>query len=454
TTEEPVENTTEEPVENTTEEPVENTTEEPVENTTEEPVENTTAVTLSVETSTGTKMVTIGTSAGSFTSYSSVDLSSLPVSERPVVDLPFGLFSFTISGLRAGETVTVTITFPANVPAGSQYWKLQGDSWYQLPNELVGDNDGDNLLTITLTDGGLGDGDGLANGEIVDPGGPGAPATDSISEASGCSYVGFSNDSTAYARCIVIDTKPPVIQSAFVTPNDNVCVQTVDDTRTVRVAFNGREIPEWLGSMGYFCSNEAFPLVIRVVAEDIAGNKSEMIMMNTQSVVTTSSEQTFNAITAKELNPHHGIEGIVIETSQPLRQIRFSTSPEFSKDLHLSETQIMELNGKHLVEVVYKGQYADTPYGKERFGQIYVFGANKGKLATFDVVINDDIRLYKHNEEQKHGMYDLQLISTSVIDTLNLNYVQRAELEAIFAGDELSTTQQNILSMILQLLNV
>jgi len=31
------------------------------------------------------------------------------------------------------------------------------------------------VITITLVDGGLGDDDGLANGVIVDPGGPGQP---------------------------------------------------------------------------------------------------------------------------------------------------------------------------------------------------------------------------------------------------------------------------------------
>ena len=40
---------------------------------------------------------------------------------------------------------------------------------------LLGDNDGDNVLTLTLTDGGLGDDDGECNGEIVEPGGLGQP---------------------------------------------------------------------------------------------------------------------------------------------------------------------------------------------------------------------------------------------------------------------------------------
>lgn len=34
-------------------------------------------------------------------------------------------------------------------------------------------NDGDNIITITLQDGEIGDDDGVANGVIVDQGGPG-----------------------------------------------------------------------------------------------------------------------------------------------------------------------------------------------------------------------------------------------------------------------------------------
>jgi hypothetical protein len=39
----------------------------------------------------------------------------------------------------------------------------------------MGSNDGDNVITITLQDGGIGDADGVANGKIVDLGGPGVP---------------------------------------------------------------------------------------------------------------------------------------------------------------------------------------------------------------------------------------------------------------------------------------
>jgi hypothetical protein len=63
------------------------------------------------------------------------------------------------------------------VPVGTQYWKYgptpdnYTPHWYQLP---IGDDDGDNVITITLTDNGLGD-DILTgqDGQIVDQGGPG-----------------------------------------------------------------------------------------------------------------------------------------------------------------------------------------------------------------------------------------------------------------------------------------
>ena len=39
----------------------------------------------------------------------------------------------------------------------------------------MGSDDGDDVITITLVDGGLGDDDGVPDGVIVDDGGPGQP---------------------------------------------------------------------------------------------------------------------------------------------------------------------------------------------------------------------------------------------------------------------------------------
>ena len=66
----------------------------------------------------------------------------------------------------------MTITLPSAVPIGTQYWKCQNGVWYRIP---IGDDNGDNIITIQVTDGGTGDADGNANGTIHDPGGSGNP---------------------------------------------------------------------------------------------------------------------------------------------------------------------------------------------------------------------------------------------------------------------------------------
>jgi len=56
------------------------------------------------------------------------------------------------------------------VPAGTEYTP----HWYQLP---ISDDDGDRIIAIVLTDRGIGDDDLIANGAIVDNGGPSLPMT-------------------------------------------------------------------------------------------------------------------------------------------------------------------------------------------------------------------------------------------------------------------------------------
>ena len=110
-----------------------------------------------------------------------INESDLPEEGKPALQFPFGFFSFNITGLNPNQTVNITIAFPQNIPTTAQYWKYgpngsidnpQPERWYQIP---MGSNDGDNIITITLQDGGIGDDDGVANGVIVDQGGPGIP---------------------------------------------------------------------------------------------------------------------------------------------------------------------------------------------------------------------------------------------------------------------------------------
>ena len=126
-------------------------------------------------TSTGSGVATLQTSAGYFSFAAGV---GNPCPNPPDLIFPHGWFSFTIEGLLSGIEATITITLPDTMPTDTQYWKCgptaanPADHWYQIP---MGDNDGDNVIIIAITDGGDGDDNLAADGTITDPGGPGQP---------------------------------------------------------------------------------------------------------------------------------------------------------------------------------------------------------------------------------------------------------------------------------------
>lgn len=129
-------------------------------------------------TATGSGTAIFCPTAGSVQNLTAVSEGSVPAGGKPALIFAHGLFEFDISGLSNGGTVTLTITLPSAVPTTTQYWKYGPTStnpageWYVIS---MGDNDGDNVITITLVDGGLGDDDLAGNGIIIDQGGPGWP---------------------------------------------------------------------------------------------------------------------------------------------------------------------------------------------------------------------------------------------------------------------------------------
>lgn len=134
----------------------------------------------SVQTATGTGTATFAASTGCFQTLTAVSEGTIPSGGKPNLAFPHAFFSFKIGCLAAGATVTITITLPSNVPVGTQFWKFgptpdnPTNHWYQIP---IGDDDDDNVITITITDGATGDDDLTANAEITDQGGPGQPIT-------------------------------------------------------------------------------------------------------------------------------------------------------------------------------------------------------------------------------------------------------------------------------------
>jgi hypothetical protein len=126
-----------------------------------------------ITTTTGTGTLTLQSNMGNITSISAIGVQIFP-NLPPLVVFPHGLLYFEVRNIAPGSTVTFTTTFPVALPTNIQYWKYQpGHDWFQIP---ITSHNG-NTITIQLTDGGLGDADGLANGVIVDPGGVAVPGS-------------------------------------------------------------------------------------------------------------------------------------------------------------------------------------------------------------------------------------------------------------------------------------
>lgn len=98
-----------------------------------------------------------------------VPASTLPETGKPdpgSFGFPKGAIEYTVVGIPSHGTITVTMIFSSVIPAGSKVYKVSTTGGYQLfPNAIINGSQ----VTLTLTDGGLGDDDGVVNGRIKDP---------------------------------------------------------------------------------------------------------------------------------------------------------------------------------------------------------------------------------------------------------------------------------------------
>jgi len=129
----------------------------------------------SVTSATGTGTVSFSTLNGYITDLTASAESALACPPREDLDFPHGIFSFKVTDITPGSSATVVIILPSDMPTYTQYWKCINGQWVDCTS-LLGSNDGDSVLTLTITDGDLGDRDGVVNGEISDPGGPAVAA--------------------------------------------------------------------------------------------------------------------------------------------------------------------------------------------------------------------------------------------------------------------------------------
>jgi len=99
------------------------------------------------------------------------DLTAMapPTPPPATVTLPYGMFNFTVCCF-SGTTATLSILLPGPVPVGTKWYKYNGGNWDALP---IGDDNGDNFITVTLTDNNPVHDEDPTQYRIVDQGGPG-----------------------------------------------------------------------------------------------------------------------------------------------------------------------------------------------------------------------------------------------------------------------------------------
>jgi hypothetical protein len=119
----------------------------------------------------GEEKLLLHTPAGALTDVKCLcaDDPEVPQTGKPSMTFPYGTTKFKVTGLALGQTVIVTLVFPGDVPTSAKYYKIStANGWQEIP---FGSNNGDNTITLTLTDGDpLTDGDGVQDGTIDDPG--------------------------------------------------------------------------------------------------------------------------------------------------------------------------------------------------------------------------------------------------------------------------------------------
>jgi len=139
-------------------------------------------VNIELETAPETGYATFATTGGYFDSVDAVAEEMLPEEGKPAdMVFPHGFFSFTITGLTAGQSVTVNIVLPSDMPANAEYWKYgptpdnPTDHWYEFMYDgQTGAEINGNLVTLHFVDGLRGDDNPTPDGQIVDQGAPGS----------------------------------------------------------------------------------------------------------------------------------------------------------------------------------------------------------------------------------------------------------------------------------------
>jgi hypothetical protein len=113
--------------------------------------------------------------------------------------MPFGLINFKIAVAQPGDQASVKLYFSEPAPFRSKWYKYDpiADRWYDYSanSKFAADR---KSVTLTLTDGGRGDADGIANGIVVDPAGVVEPDDEMVSDDPNPSSASNSNGDSCF----------------------------------------------------------------------------------------------------------------------------------------------------------------------------------------------------------------------------------------------------------------
>lgn len=116
--------------------------------------------------------VSAGTTIAYFSALSPGDPAAPGGPDRPDV-FWLGLVRFRLLAAAPGGTVEVRLRLSSPAPAGYAWYQFDSVLGWREAGGMAVFSPDRSSVTLTLTDGGTGDADGLANGVIVDPGGLG-----------------------------------------------------------------------------------------------------------------------------------------------------------------------------------------------------------------------------------------------------------------------------------------
>ena len=242
--------------------------------------------------------------------YQSSQGINSPSGSDPDFTYPSGVFDFEASGFPTGESVKVVIPLLTAVPEGASYRKFHdNDGWQDFtengtdtvrsaPGALgvcpapsddsyrSGLNQGDYCVELTLTDGGPNDADGIANGQIFDPGGVAvddiAPPQVSASLRALGTTSFKSGDGEKVVLALRLESDSTDAQVDDLTIEASGSMHDVDDISSVRIYFdeNQNGVPEASERVGedvYDADNGTITFDLESPAQLRVGNNDFLI---------------------------------------------------------------------------------------------------------------------------------------------------------------------------------